>query len=119
MLPNIEGLAFANDGTLIIADENARALYSLDENGVFETIAQGGILDELEDVVVDPDGNYIKKFIPELNKLPKKFIHEPWKADSAILKNSDIKLGDTYPNPIVDHKFARERALNKYAELRK
>ena len=67
----------------------------------------------------DPDGNYIKKFIPELNKLPKKFIHEPWKADSAILKNSDIKLGDTYPNPIVDHKFARERALNKYAELRK
>ena len=67
----------------------------------------------------DPDGKYIKKFIPELNKLPKKFIHEPWKADSAILKNSDIKLGDTYPNPIVDHKFARERALNKYAELRK
>ena len=67
----------------------------------------------------DPDGKYIKKFIPELNKIPKKFIHEPWKADSAILKNSDIKLGDTYPNPIVDHKFARERALNKYAELRK
>ncbi len=67
----------------------------------------------------DPDGKYIKRFIPELNKLPKKFIHEPWKADSAILKNSDIKLGDTYPNPIVDHKFARERALNKYAELRK
>ena len=67
----------------------------------------------------DPNGKYIKKFIPELNKLPKKFIHEPWKADSAILKNSDIKLGDTYPRPIVDHKFARERALNKYAELRK
>ena len=59
MLPNIEGLAFLNNGTLIIADENARALYSLDENGVFETIAQGGILDELEDVVVDPEGNYI------------------------------------------------------------
>ena len=36
-----------------------------------------------------------------------------------LVKNSDIKLGDTYPNPIVDHKFARERALNKYAELRK
>ena len=67
----------------------------------------------------DPDGKYIKKFIPELNKLPKKFINEPWKADSAILKKSDIKLGDTYPHPIVDHKFARERALNKYAELRK
>ena len=67
----------------------------------------------------DPKGIYIKKFLPELKMLSPKFIHEPWKADSAILKNSDIKLGDTYPNPIVDHKFARERALNKYAKLRK
>ena len=75
--------------------------------------------DMLLDIRLHTLNKYIKKFIPQLNKLPKKFIHEPWKADSAILKNSDIKLGDTYPNPIVDHKFARERALNKYAELRK
>ena len=66
----------------------------------------------------DPEGEYVKKFIPELKDLPSKFIHEPWKADSALLKKSDIKLGETYPLPIVDHKFARERALNKYAEIR-
>ena len=66
----------------------------------------------------DPKGEYVKKFIPELNNLPSKFIHEPWKADSALLKKSDIKLGETYPLPIVDHKFARERALKKYEEIR-
>ena len=66
----------------------------------------------------DPEGEYVKKFIPELKDLPSKFIHEPWKADSALLKKSDIKLGETYPLPIVDHKYARERALNKYAEIR-
>ena len=82
-------------------------------------VSPSGLFFAIQGEKFDPDGTYIKKFIPELNKLPNKFIHEPWKADSAILKNSDIKLGDTYPNPIVDHKFARERALNKYAELRK
>ena len=66
----------------------------------------------------DPEGNYIRKWVPELSMVPTKFIHEPWKADSALLKKSDIKLGETYPLPIVDHKFARERALNKYAEIR-
>ena len=66
----------------------------------------------------DPKGEYVKKFIPELKNLPSKFIHEPWKADSALLKKSDIKLGETYPLPIVDHKFARERALKKYEEIR-
>ena len=50
--------------------------------------------------------------------LSPKFIHEPWKADSAILKNSDINLGETYPPPIVDHQFARKRALRKYAEIK-
>ena len=53
LFPDLEGLAFTDDGTLIIADEDARALYSLNNDGTLETIAQGGILDELEDVVVD------------------------------------------------------------------
>ena len=66
----------------------------------------------------DPKGVYIKKFLPELKMLSPKFIHEPWKADSAILKNSDINLGETYPLPIVDHQFARKRALKKYAEIK-
>jgi len=72
----------------------------------------------IQSLKFDPDGRYIKKFLPELKNLPSKFIHEPWNADSAILKNSDIKLGETYPRPIVDHKFARERALNSYAGIK-
>ena len=67
----------------------------------------------------DPNGIYIRKYIPELKKMPNKFIHEPWKASDAILKNSDIRLGKTYPFPIIDHKFARERALNAYKNIRK
>ena len=67
----------------------------------------------------DPNGIYIRKYIPELKKIPNKFIHEPWKASDAILKNSDIRLGKTYPFPIIDHKFARERALNAYKNIRK
>jgi len=66
----------------------------------------------------DPEGKYIKRFLPELKNLSTKFIHEPWNADSAILKNSDIKLGETYPMPIIDHKFARERALDSYAGIK-
>ena len=66
----------------------------------------------------DPKGIYIKKFLPELKTLSPKFIHEPWKADSAILKNSDINLGETYPLPIVDHQFSRKRALKQYADIK-
>jgi len=66
----------------------------------------------------DPEGDYVREFIPELAKLPKKYIHRPWEAPQNILDYANVKLGETYPKPIIDHKFARERALAAYKKSR-
>ncbi len=55
----------------------------------------------------DPEGNYVKKFLPELKDLPKRWIHEPFNAPENILQQAGITLGKNYPNPIVDHNQAR------------
>ena len=61
---------------------------------------------ELQGKKFDPNGDYVRKWIPELAKLHKKAIHSPWNSPQTILD---------YPAPIVDHKFARERALTAYS----
>ncbi len=66
----------------------------------------------------DPNGDYVRKYVPELSKLPKKYIHRPWEAPPHILAQANVKLGETYPKPIVDHKQARERALSAYKKSR-
>jgi len=66
----------------------------------------------------DSDGLYIRKWVPELAKLPSKYIHEPWKAPTNLLHESGIVLGKTYPLPIIDHPFARIRALEAYAQVK-
>ncbi len=66
----------------------------------------------------DPDGVYVSRWIPELSKLPATHIHHPWDATPMELAAADITLGKTYPEPIVDHKKARERALTAYARTR-
>ena len=66
----------------------------------------------------DKDGNYIKRWVPELALLNNKYIHAPWTADKKILIDSGIDLGVTYPMPIVDHKKARDEALKRYKLLR-
>lgn len=65
----------------------------------------------------DPDGLYVKKWLPELSALPSAFIHKPWKASILSLKDAKIVLGKTYPAPIVDHDFARKRALEALAKI--
>jgi deoxyribodipyrimidine photo-lyase len=60
----------------------------------------------------DPDGKYVRQWVPELAKLQSNAIHEPWKVPPAELKHLGIELGKTYPYPLVDHKFARHRALD-------
>ncbi len=65
----------------------------------------------------DPDGNYVRKYIPELSGLPNKFLHCPWDAGGSILKSAGITLGETYPEPVVDLQFSRRRALNAYSKL--
>ncbi len=66
----------------------------------------------------DPNGDYVRKYVPELAKLPKKYIHQPWTAPGLTLLEAGIKLGETYPHPVVDHKTARERALAGYKASR-
>jgi deoxyribodipyrimidine photo-lyase len=60
----------------------------------------------------DPDGTYVRRWIPELEHLPNRWIHQPWKAPARDLTNARVYLGSTYPHPIVDHLEARSRALN-------
>ena len=66
----------------------------------------------------DPDGTYVRRHVPELAKLPKAAIHEPWKASPAILAEAGVEIGRTYPAPIVDHAEGRARALAAYATVK-
>ncbi len=66
----------------------------------------------------DPDGDYVRAWIPELGALPDKFLHKPWAAPEDVLRAAQVTLGKTYPKPIVDHALARKRALEAFQQLR-
>ena len=77
---------------------------------IFNPITQG--------LKFDPDGHYIRKFVPEISQLPNKYLFNPWEAPSDVLKKANINLGENYPKPIVDIKISRERALSAFAKLK-
>ncbi len=66
----------------------------------------------------DPDGVYVRRWVPELATAPSRFIHQPWRAPTAVLAACGIRLGVSYPEPIVDHAEARTRALAAYERIR-
>ena len=62
----------------------------------------------------DPDGPYIRQWVPELTHVAPADIHEPWKMGKAKQEQAQCRIGADYPAPIVDHKMARQRALDAY-----
>ena len=67
----------------------------------------------------DPDGEYTKKYVPELTKLPLKYLFNPWDCPENISKEIEFEIGKNYPNPIVNLKESREKALKVFASLKK
>lgn len=65
----------------------------------------------------DSDGTYVRRWVPELALLPNTFIHKPWEASDLILVEAGVRLGQSYPRPIVEHAYARDRALQAFKGL--
>ncbi|MEJ5999032.1 cryptochrome/photolyase family protein [Paucibacter soli] len=66
----------------------------------------------------DAEGRFIKRYLPQLAKLPPKLIHAPWRASPAELQACGLHLGRDYPTPIVHHNEARTRTLLRYAVVK-
>ena len=67
----------------------------------------------------DKQGEYVRRWVPEIEALPDKYLHEPSAAPKDVLEKAGITLGEDYPEPLVDHKAARQAALDAYGEIRK
>ncbi len=66
----------------------------------------------------DPQGKFIKRYLPQLSALPVTYLHAPWLAKPATLEAAGITLNVDYPKPVVDHAQARARTLQRYAVVR-
>ncbi len=67
----------------------------------------------------DPEGRFIRRYLPQLANLSNKAIHAPWTAGPLELKAAGVTLGQDYPHPIVAHDLARLRTLERYAVVKK
>ena len=77
---------------------------------IFNPVAQGEKF--------DPTGAYVRAHVPELARLPDAILHKPWEAPRLLLEGAGVRLGATYPPPLVDHAKARSRALAAFASLK-
>ena len=78
---------------------------------IFNPVAQGRRY--------DPGGHYVRRWLPELKALPDQWLHAPWEAPDPVLRAAGVALGHDYPLPIIDHGFARQRALAALQQLRR
>jgi deoxyribodipyrimidine photo-lyase len=62
----------------------------------------------------DPEGDYVRRWVPELEQVPDKFIQHPWDMPLDLQEEVGCIIGHDYPEPIVDHNWARERTLDAY-----
>jgi deoxyribodipyrimidine photo-lyase len=67
----------------------------------------------------DPDGTYVRDWVPELARLPGEWIHQPWAAPTDVLSQAGVRLGIEYPHRLIDHDQARLEALTALATLKK
>jgi deoxyribodipyrimidine photo-lyase len=67
----------------------------------------------------DPQRAYLRRWLPELTRLPDKWIHCPWEAPAAVLAEAGVELGHAYPRPIVDFRASREAALAAYGTIKR
>jgi deoxyribodipyrimidine photo-lyase len=77
---------------------------------IFNPVAQGEKF--------DPQGLYIRRWVPELQHLPTTWIHKPWQAPAAVLREAGVAIGEAYPRPIVEHARARQRALAALRQMK-
>jgi len=66
----------------------------------------------------DPRRVYLRRWLPELARVPDEWIHRPWQAPAAVLAEAGVELGVTYPRPVVDFGESRRAALAAYAQIR-
>lgn len=67
----------------------------------------------------DKDGEYTRRYVPELAKLPNKYLFCPWLAPREVLKKANVSLGQSYPEPVVELKFSRESALEAFQTMKR
>ena len=79
--------------------------------GIFNLIIQGEKF--------DPDGRYIKQHVPELASVNGKPLYAPWTMKPSMIEETGLRLGADYPEPVVRHEDARERALAAFKSLSK
>ena len=63
----------------------------------------------------DPEGHYVRRYVPELCDVQDEYLREPWKMSGELQQQAGCVIGEDYPEPIVDHAEARRQALERYA----